>query len=327
MTGPTAAGRAVSAPGKLMISGEYVVLDGEAAVVAAVDRRLVARWSPPRDDGSAGAVGRSPEHPGLGPEARLTLEHAEARFGAVPMSLALDAAPLRQGARKLGLGSSSAGSVAAAGAVAAFHGEDVASLRPEILRLAIEGHRAVAPQGSGADVAAAALGGVLSFVRDEPDAARPIRWPEGLEVRVVWTGVPARTSELVGPVRRLAAESADAYRSASAPLRDAARSLRGALLDGRAGDAVRAAAAHGAAMGELGDRAGAPILTAGLARVAALAREHAGGAKPSGAGGGDVALAFFTDPERAEAFAEACRADGLDLVSCQLGDEGVRIDR
>jgi phosphomevalonate kinase len=67
-------------------------------------------------------------------------------------------------------------------------------------------------------------------------------------------------------------------------------------------------------------------MTPSLARVAALAEAHGGGAKPSGAGGGDVALAFFADEDRAEAFRGACRLEGLTLVPLAMGVEGVRLD-
>ena len=44
------------------------------------------------------------------------------------------------------------------------------------------------------------------------------------------------------------------------------------------------------------------------------------------AGGGDVALAFFTRDDDAAAFRRACPEAGLDLLSVQLGAEGVRLD-
>jgi phosphomevalonate kinase len=67
-------------------------------------------------------------------------------------------------------------------------------------------------------------------------------------------------------------------------------------------------------------------MTPSLARVAALAEAHGGGAKPSGAGGGDVALAFFDDEDRAEAFRGACRLERLALVPLAIGVEGVRVE-
>src|SRR5690606_39244631 len=98
--------RTISAPGKLMISGEYVVLDGVDALVAAVDARVMARLSPPGSDGSPEEAPGSPRGGGLPPEAVLARRYAEHELGAVPMGLTIDTSALRSGDRKLGLGSS-----------------------------------------------------------------------------------------------------------------------------------------------------------------------------------------------------------------------------
>lgn len=314
---------AVTAPGKLMISGEYVVLEGAEALVAAVGARVRAVWSAPRSDGSPDPASGSREHRGLPPEAVLARSYAEAELGPVPMELTIDTSALRHGERKLGLGSSAAASVAAAGAVLAWHGGDPACERRRILGWALAGHRAIAPQGSGADVAAATLGGLVRFRRDAVEAAESLAWPRALEVAVVWTGEPARTSDLVAKVRALADASPARYEKAAAPLRDAAAALLAAVLEDDAVSAVRAAREHGRAMAGLGDAAGAPIVTEPLSRVAAIAEAHGGGAKPSGAGGGDVALAFFADAEAASRFRMECRARDLTLLPLEMGAEGV----
>jgi phosphomevalonate kinase len=312
-----------------MISGEYVVLDGLEALVASVDRRLTAVGRPgsaPSSDGSPGPGAGSPDGAGLPPEALLARQHAEEALGEVPMELTVDASALRRDGRKLGLGSSAAASAAAAGAVVAWHGRDPADERRRILDWALAGHRAVAPQGSGADVAAATLGGVVRFRRAAARDAEVIRWPAELRVEVVWTGEPARTSDLLSKVRGLAERSPEDYRDATAPLREAAEALLGAVVDGDVSSAVRAAGDHGRAMQHLGERTDAEIVTEPLARVAQLAEAHGGAAKPSGAGGGDVALAFFADADDADRFRRACPDAGLTLVSLAMGAEGVRLD-
>ena len=316
----------LSAPGKLMIAGEYVVLDGAESLVAAVGARVIALASPLGSDGSPGSSPVSPGGAGLPPEAVLARSYAEAELGAAPMELTIDTSALRHGDKKLGLGSSAAASAASAAAVLAWHGGDPAAERRRVLGWALAGHRAVAPQGSGADVAASTLGGLVRFRRDAVEEASTIAWPSTLHVVVVWTGEPARTSDLVAKVRALADADRPRYEQATAPLARAAEALLAAMIEGDAHGAVRAAGEHGRAMAGLGHAAGAPIMTPSLARVAALAEAHGGGAKPSGAGGGDVALAFFDDEDRAEAFRGACRAEGLALVPLAIGVAGVRVD-
>lgn len=317
----------VSAPGKLMISGEYVVLEGAEALVAAVDARVVLRLSAPRSDGSPAAGSDSPGVAGLPPEVVLTREWAERALGTVPMDIMLDIAALRRGDAKLGLGSSAAAAVATAAAIAEYHGLHVDPARRAILGWALAGHRAVAPEGSGADVAASTLGGLVRFRRDAAADAAPLAWPASLEVAVVWSGQPARTSELVARVRALAERAPALYDAAAAPLREAASAMLSAVVGGDASGVVRGAAAHGRAMAELGEVAQAPIVTPALARVAELAAAVGGGAKPSGAGGGDVALAFFAEREAADRFGAACQAEGLTLLPLAMPAEGVRLER
>ncbi len=339
------AGRAAhgaSAPGKLMVSGEYVVLDGAVAIVAASDARAFARWGSPLEShaiqgetSTKQAVGRA-GRPTPPPEVVATRALAEATLGidATRASdpLGLDVSDLRRNGRKLGLGSSAAASAATAGAVFARAGRDLgdAAVRAAMLAVALAGHRSVAPEGSGADVAASVLGGLVRFRRDaetgEVLEATPIALPRAAHVRVVWTGREARTSELVREVKALAATSPADYARAMGALAEAATRLASACAADDAVALVAAVAAHHAAMAALGEAAGAPIVEAGLAAAAALARSFGGAAKPSGAGGGDVALAFFPERAAADAFTRACGSAGLDPVDVALGAPGVRAE-
>ena len=90
--------------------------------------------------------------------------------------------------------------------------------------------------------------------------------------------------------------------------------------------AVAAAQRHGEAMDGLGQAAGAPIVTDALRQTASLAADHGGGAKPSGAGGGDVALAFFADRAGAGSFRKALLRTELALLPLRMDADGVRID-
>jgi phosphomevalonate kinase len=309
-----------------MISGEYVVLDGAECLVAAVDRRLRVIGSAPASDGSPGSGAGSPQDPGLPPEALLARQYAEDSLGPTSMTLSLAAHALRSGDRTLGLGWSSAASAATAGAVVAWHGRDPAEHRAEVLDYALRGHRAVAPEGSGADVAAATLGGLVRYRREAPGEARSMPWPERTRTVVVWTGTPARTSDLVRAVNRLKADSPADYARAAAPLERAAAELLDALLDDAPARVVAGAGAPRRAMKALGEAAGVPIVNDSLERAMALAERHGGGAKPSGAGGGDVAIAFFSAAEDAARFEGACSDVGLTPLSLRLGVDGVRTE-
>ncbi len=309
---------AASAPGKLMISGEYAVLDGALAVVAAAGARVYARWG----------TERAAELPR---EAAATRRLAEQRVGPVAAELSIDASELRRAGKKVGLGSSAAASAAVAGAVLASHGQDLRdpAVQRRAFELALAGHKAIAPEGSGADVAAAALGGFVRFrlVGAKAEAER-VPFPDALETRVVWTGQEARTSEFVRAVRAFEARDGAGFTRIRDELRDQASRFAEAIARADLTSIVAATHAYGQAMGELGRLAGVPIVTRELAEIARLAEAHGGAAKPSGAGGGDVAIALFPTREGAAAFDRACaearcepRLERLDLT---LGAPGVR---
>ena len=303
-----------SAPGKLMISGEYAVLEGAVAIVASVDVRAHARWV---DDATQT----------LPPEARETRKLAELALGVLRGTLAIDARDLRKSGLKLGLGSSAAASAAVAGAVLETHGFDLKdpAVRRRALELALAGHKAIAPEGSGADVAAAVLGGFVRFRLEHGQLAEAerVEFPRSIETRVVWTGKEARTSEFVRAVRDFEARDGRAFGLLRDDLRDQSARFAEAIARGDAAEVISAAAAYGLGMGQLGRSAGVDIVTKELSKIALLAKQHGGAAKPSGAGGGDVAIALFPSTASAQAFDSACAEAALDRLELRLGAPGV----
>ena len=302
-----------SAPGKALLCGEYAVLEGAPAVVAAIDRRVSVSWS----ESSAP----------MSPEVEATLRRAREELGPLPRSVTVDASNLRQGHVKLGLGSSAAATVATAGASCATHGRELgdSDTLHRVFSIALEGHSSIAPQGSGVDVAASAFGGFLRFTRADDDVeARTLKQPADLRMCLIWTGHAARTSELVGKVHALREDSPREYRTCMDRLSELSHRFASAFEDGNAADVIAGAASYSSAMGMLGAAAGAPIVDAELGRASALATRFSGSAKPCGAGGGDVAVAFFLDPDAAIGFELACKDDGLHPIDVSWGATGVR---
>ena len=312
-----------SAPGKLMVAGEYAVLRSRRAVVTAVDRRVRLEFRDEDHD-----VERLPRTlTDLPPEVQATRELAEEAVGSVTGAMLLDVSDLRMEGRKLGLGSSSAAAAATAAVVFAAAGKDNPS-QGQLLDVAFRGHRSVAPHGSGADVAAAVLGGwvELGGVSESGELmAEAIAWP-AVEMRIVWTGVEARTSEFVSRVRALERENPSVYRSRLDAIEAAAETMGSAAAAGDVGSLVRAVRDHHAAMATLGEAIEAPIVEATLDAIATLAEECGGGAKPSGAGGGDVAIAFLPDADAARRFVDRAEDSGFRVLTLELGAEGARVD-
>ena len=320
-----------SAPGKLMIAGEYAVLEGAEAIVAAVGRRAIATLRPEGTDSSAiapasGAITADP--PAVrSPEVVATRRRVEARLGVVLGELTVDTGALEQNGQKLGLGSSAAKAAATAAAIALAHGVDLTlgAERERILADALVGHRVIAPQGSGADVAAAVLGGYLRFRKlGEGVETHVLTWPESLRIQVVWSRASVRTSDMLEATRGLARRDPSRYRACMRSLSDQSEELVSCILASELSGIIEGFHGYGTAMGALGKAAGARIIDDTCERVRSLARAHGGAAKPSGAGGGDVTLAIFSSAEAADSFATQCAHERFEVLSLELGVAGVR---
>lgn len=313
----------VSAPGKMMIAGEYAVLHGAEALVAAVDRRAFARF----DSSAPTPVSR--EAAAAFAEARKSIAGKVTGPTAVAEGFSVDTASMQMSGTKLGLGSSAAAAAAAAGLAFADEGIDIASTegRARTLDAALRGHRAISPRGSGADVAASVLGGFVRFRKlGDTVETHPVEWPAGLIARVVWTGKAARTSDYIAKVDALAERDPAQHRAVMGNLGNEADRFVAAVLAADAADVIESTTAYGEAMAELGRACGADIVDDTLARVAQLATQVGGAAKPSGAGGGDVALVLLPDSDAEAQFVRLCSQDRFSVLSIEWGAPGVRVE-
>jgi mevalonate kinase len=69
---------------------------------------------------------------------------------------------------------------------------------------------------------------------------------------------------------------------------------------------------------DMAGRAGLDYATPALRRIVQLAEDHGGAAKPSGAGGGDVAVALIEDPDARAQFERACALEGFPPIPVQI---------
>lgn len=303
----------ISAPGKLLIAGEYAVLDGSKAIVAAVSRRLSIRSAPATELSAP-----------LSPEISRVFELVRER----PPALQIDASALYHGERKLGLGSSAAQAVAAAGFVFARRGESLIPGR--VFELAHAAHQSVSPLGSGVDVLAAAYGGLL--LADPSNLGSPARLDpslalSGLSMSVIDTGASARTSTFLSAIEEYRLSSPAATRRAFRRLHDAMEEVERAIERHSSDDLLGAFSEYGAAMGALGELTGVPIVEERLSAIDALARAAGGVSKPSGAGGGDIAIAFFRDGEQRAAFERSALGAGFSTIDIRIDPMGACVER
>jgi len=143
---------------------------------------------------------------------------------------------------------------------------------------------------------------------------------------VIWTVHAARTSDFLTKVDTLATLEPAIFRRRIHEIHESAEHLISSLKTNDVAESLLAVRAHHEAMAALGDASSAPIVEDRLQAIANLATQSGGAAKPSGAGGGDVALGFFASSEDASHFVEACTAEGFQQVPLQLGEPGARIE-
>lgn len=349
---------AVSAPGKLLLLGEYAVLRGAPAIVMAVDRRARVELEPAGSElwsiaapplaveplrftlaadgslrwqgGAAAGSGRldlverlisSMSAGGLLDAARLP-----------PAAATLDTRALYEagpgGMMKLGLGSSAAATVVLASALALWSGREQLLADPLRWLGSLLGlHRGLqGGRGSGADLAASLIGGVVGFRLDEHGAvaaADRLAMPEGLHLVVVWTGRSADTASMLRRLDERTAAGDAAVEAALGRLAELSRAGADAFRLGRVAAVLEVVDGFCEAMEELGHAAALPILSAELDALRGLARRHGAAFKPSGAGGGDLGIAFAADPEAAAATAAAAAAAGFRTVPLHLDPCGL----
>lgn len=178
------------APGKLYIAGEYAVVEpGHRAVLVAVDRFITVRitpcspsgeyagtissrlyangsrsWRRRPQDGQAEAVGGEDDYI---ISAIRVVEALVTQGGGRPRSfdLSVSSELEEDDGRKLGLGSSSAVTVATVRAVATFYGMAADDLT--VYKLAMLASDTVQPIGSGGDIAVSAMTGWVAYTSHE----------------------------------------------------------------------------------------------------------------------------------------------------------------
>lgn len=293
------------APGKLVLSGAYSVLEGAPAIVTAVDRYVTADAS------------RQAEL--VTPEVREAVGATDAPW--------FDASELREEGEKLGLGSSAA-IVVASLATRALRERGLladAELAELVLEPALAAHARAQGGGSGVDVAAAAYGGTLVFHRADPGAEvlAPalfrVGLPAGLVIETWWSRQAASTADFVRRVRALAVRDPEDYATLIAAQSRASDAAVRAVLGGRADEFVAALGEQRRALAALGHAADVDIVTRAVEELDALSEGAA--VLPAGAGGGDIVLHVGRMPSPAP-FRERAIELGHRLLPLALGARG-----
>ncbi len=333
MQEPTEILPSVSAPGKLFWLGEYVVLEGAPAVVCAVNRFARLTFTP----GDAGfgitsnlwegllqVQSRAGELLTKTPEESQRLVYAVVHcisdiFGAVAWQqgvLHIDTSELHDGG-KLGLGSSAA---VAAGLTVALAGSRIRD-RDALLALARKAHSDFQGRiGSGLDVVTAMLGGIV--LSRPGHALRRFDAAAAPRFLVFATNEEASTRTMVHAFQRWRQTRPSQSRAPLAVMHDAASRGSFALRTDDEPGWLDAVDRFSDAEIEVSHLSNSAIVTPSMKSFIRAARAFHTAAKPSGAGGGDILVAFPGRHAELKAVRELARTAGLTEVQLEATNAG-----
>ena len=311
----------VFAPGKLFVIGEYAVLHGARALVAAVSAGIACRCLPASawriaapDLGLDFAIDGVPRDSAAALLASAATAARDELAIASPLSFEVRGSELASRG-KYGLGGSAASVVAILGAAAVSAGLDLDAkgTRARLFSLAFSVHREhQRGRGSGADVAASVYGGWLDYALGEGGARiAPAAMPSGIRLGAVWSGVASDTARAI-----------EAFESP--PVLGRLRSIveRFWVAVERADRAGigREIDAYGEALESIDGGAGARRIADLVKRARALGFA----AKGSGAVGGDCAIAVGFDPVDCARLEMEWRNAGAEPLGVAIDSRGVR---
>lgn len=312
-----------SAPGKLVLYGDHAVVHGYPGIVTAVDRRYHVRAQ--HVDTAALQVRTSQDCMREVPFAALgEAQPADVAFVVAAINRLNARSPLKRGlrldtggpSRSLGLGSSSAITVAALAAASRLCDLDLT--RDELYGMARAAVLDVQGLGSGLDVAAAVYGGTCYMERagEIPESLSVERLP----LVIAYSGSKVGTVNLVQGVAELRARHPDLVEAILGAIGRISIRARSCLEEGRWRDLGALTDVNQGLLEALG------VGTSRLATLVYAARSaRAWGAKLSGAGGGDCVFAWADDACRADV-AEGFKAAGGEVVDVAGNVPGVEVN-
>lgn len=317
------------APGKVVLWGEYAVLTGAPALVAAVDRFAGCALEPGGNHWQCSIAGYQADTPELTRDLLIGArpppgDSAWRVFWHVLQTMPRDALPpggratfdttdFHHHGSKLGLGSSAALCVAVYGAACRLLQQQAHYNEAQRIHRALQNGA-----GSGIDVAAAWHGGLLRFHRagDGSGQASPWALPAELHTVFVWSGATANTTD------HLARLQAWQQRGGGGELSELA-ALSSELFE--TSNLMAGLASYVAGLERLDQAARLGVFSTPHRHLQQLATTAGVVYKPCGAGGGDVGAAFTMDLNTAEHFARLATEAGFLPLKLEIASHGLEV--
>lgn len=322
------------APGKLVVLGEYAVLRGAPALVMAVDRRCRAEISPSADErchlhvSAPESVEMSLTTGSSSGVALVDLVAADASAGASAWRASLDSRSFFVNGTKIGIGSSAAALTVWYAAWLKFHGLARVAPDADSLQRLIRLHRDFqGGSGSGLDVAASLFGGAITYELSPESVplVGSVGLPNSVRFATVFTGRPASTRNFVAAFDAWLVERPTEAKEKLQALKRVSAQGCVAARENDANALLVAISEYGTQLRDLGEQIGAEIVTAEHRELTRNAAEYGVVYKVSGAGGGDLGIAFSTDSDALDAFCVSVK-DKYAIVDLHMDETGLSVE-
>lgn len=337
-----------SAPGKLILIGEYAVLENAPCIVTAVNRSCQVQIEAVEGDvfsikasnqdipeiefsikdGNINFI--NPVSDKNRERLRFVLwtldyitEHYGSELKTASIYIDSDSFYHKKSGSKLGLGASASITVSLLSALSEFLGRPLKE--KELYREAFKIHRkAQGKLGSGADIAASSVGGVLKYRMDENGIINgridSVTWPDDLIMIPVWAGYSASTQDLVRKVEMYSANNPSAYRAIMDPLKKLSQDGVDAFCSGNTDAFLQIVDDFIALEQKLGEASGTEIISKAHLKIKSVVKNAGGVYKPSGAGSGDIGVAFCNNPDTAQQVRHSIESSGFDILNLSPKD-------
>lgn len=223
---------------------------------------------------------------------------------------------------KLGLGASAAITVALLAALQAYIGMPVSGI--DLYEEAFPIHRqAQGKLGSGSDIAASAVGGIIQYqmpkdVTSGIGIIESLNWPENLHVIPVWAGKSASTQDLVQRVRAYREQEPETYSSVMNPMINLAEKGCNAFKAADLEALFEIITDYAVLERKLGEASKTDIVSDSHQQIAKVVQSAGGVYKPSGAGNGDMGVAFCNGMDSRMQVEAVLKNSPFDIVELSL---------
>ena len=350
-----------TAPGKLILLGEYAVLEGAPALVMAVNRYAEVTLE------TISSESNILEAPAIGiftlpfsikddkvsllhsiskeQQEKLnffirTLEHAlqsfKQSFTKLPkIKIILTTSQFFNEAdnQKFGLGSSAALTVALLAALIKFGNQkfEIGKGIDLLLKTALQTHKqAQGNLGSGIDIAASTLGGILQYrIIDKEFSQIPfydkLTIPSDLHILIVWTGTSASTKNFIQKIEEYRRKQSNNFDNIIKEMKKISAQGIEAVKQKDTSKYLEVVEKYYNEMKNLGLLSNTSIISMDHQEIFKIVMNAGGVYKPSGAGGGDLGIAFCDSLKIKETISNNLEKTNYKIINLELAQKGIQI--